>query len=72
MIGALTFVAFRPEGPLDPFTAMPIQVLNWISRPQAAFHDLAATGIVVLLVTLLTMNTIAVLIRVKLGGSSSR
>ena len=72
MIGALTFVAFRPEGPLDPFTAMPIQVLNWISRPQAAFHELAATGIVVLLITLLTMNTIAVLIRIRLGQSGAR
>ena len=72
MIGALTFVAFRPEGPLEPFTAMPIQVLNWISRPQAAFHELAATGIVVLLITLLTMNTIAVLIRIRLGQSGAR
>ena len=72
MIGALTFVAFRPEGPLDPFTAMPIQVLNWISRPQTAFHELAATGIVVLLITLLTMNTIAVLIRIRLGQSGAR
>ena len=72
MIGALTFVAFRPDGPLDPFTAMPIQVLNWISRPQAAFHELAATGIVVLLITLLTMNTIAVLIRIRLGQSGAR
>ncbi len=72
MIGALTFVAFRPEGPLDPFTAMPIQVLNWISRPQAAFHELAATGIVVLLITLLTMNAIAVLIRIRLGQSGAR
>jgi phosphate transport system permease protein len=72
MIGALTFVAFSPETPLDPFTAMPIQVLNWVSRPQAEFHDLAATGIVVLLITLLTMNTLAVVLRIKLGRESAR
>ena len=72
MIGALTFVAFSPATPLDPFTAMPIQVLNWVSRPQAEFHDLAATGIVVLLITLLTMNTLAVVLRIKLGRESAR
>ena len=65
-------VAFSPETPLDPFTAMPIQVLNWVSRPQAEFHDLAATGIVVLLITLLTMNTLAVVLRIKLGRESAR
>ncbi|MCH8117809.1 MAG: ABC transporter permease subunit, partial [Proteobacteria bacterium] len=63
MIGALTFVAFRPEDPLDPFTVMPIQVFNWAGRPQAGFQSLAASGIIVLLVVLLTMNAIAVTIR---------
>ena len=63
MIGALTFVAFRPQDPLDPFTAMPIQVFNWASRPQADFRDLAATGIIVLLIVLLAMNTLAVVLR---------
>ena len=63
MIGALTFVAFRPEDPLDPFTVMPIQIFNWTSRPQADFHDLAATGIIVLLAVLLSMNALAVFLR---------
>ncbi len=63
MIGALTYVAFLPENPLDSFTVLPIQVYNWVSRPQAAFHDLAASAIIVLLVLLLTMNTAAVLLR---------
>lgn len=63
MIGALTFVAFVPEGPGDPFTAMPIQIFNWVGRPQADFRDLAATGIIVLLVVLLAMNALAVYVR---------
>src|SRR5690606_25188505 len=42
MIGALTFVAFLPEGPMDQFTALPIQIFNWVSRPQQEFHELAA------------------------------
>jgi phosphate transport system permease protein len=63
MIGALTYVAFLPEGPMDSFTVLPIQIYNWISRPQVAFHDIAASGIIVLLVLLLAMNTVAVLLR---------
>ena len=65
MIGALTYVAFVPEGPMDEFTALPIQIFNWTSRPQAEFHELAAAGIIVLLAVLLTMNALAVLIRYK-------
>lgn len=63
MIGALTYVAFVPEGPMDAFTALPIQIFNWASRPQEEFHQLAAAGIIVLLVTLLLMNATAVWIR---------
>ena len=63
MIGALTYVAFVPEGPMDAFTALPIQIFNWASRPQREFHELAAAGIVVLLAVLLLMNAIAVFIR---------
>ncbi len=63
MIGALTFVAFTPQTPFDPFTALPIQIFNWISRPQQSFQSLAAAGIIVLLGFLLTMNAAAVIIR---------
>lgn len=63
MIGALTYVAFVPATPLDGFTALPIQIFNWISRPQEAFHGLAAAGIIVLLVVLLIMNSVAIYIR---------
>ena len=72
MIGALTFVAFRPEDILDPFTAMPIQIFNWTSRPQSDFHDLAATGIIVLLVVLLSMNALAVFLRQWTGRRYGR
>jgi phosphate transport system permease protein len=67
MIGALTYVAFVPQGPLDSFTALPIQIYNWASRPQADFHDLAAAGIIVLLVLLFLLNGAAVLIRYRAG-----
>lgn len=65
MIGALTFVAFLPEGPMDSFTALPIQIFNWVSRPQPEFHELAAAGIIVLMVVLLLMNATAIYIRSK-------
>ena len=63
MIGALTYVAFVPSGPMDAFTALPIQIFNWVSRPQPEFHQLAAAGILVLLTVLLAMNAVAVFIR---------
>ncbi len=65
MIGALTFVPFTPEGPWDEFTALPIQIYNWVSRPQPEFHELAAAGIIVLLIVLLLMNATAIYIRSK-------
>ena len=70
MIGALTYVAFVPDGPMDDFTALPIQIFNWASRPQQQFHELAAAGILVLLFVLLLMNSIAVIIRHRLEKKS--
>jgi phosphate transport system permease protein len=64
-IGALTYVAFDPSGARDIFTVMPIQIFNWVTLPQATFHNLASAGIVVLLSILLTMNGIAIVIRRK-------
>lgn len=65
MIGAMSFVAFVPEGPMDSFTALPIQIYDWVSRPQTEFHELAAAGIIVLLAVLLLMNATAIYIRNK-------
>ena len=63
MIGALLFVPFTPAGPLDRFTALPIQIFNWASRPQKEFQENAAAGIIVLLAVLLTMNAVAIVLR---------
>ena len=63
LLGALTFITFNPEGLDSAFTVLPIQIFNWISRPQEEFQTLAAAAIVVLLVILLTMNAAAILLR---------
>ncbi|MBF1987772.1 phosphate ABC transporter permease PstA [Fischerella thermalis] len=68
-IGALTFIAFVPElslkGLQSPFTALPIQIYNWVSRPQPEFHTNAAAAIIVLMILLLLMNTTAIVLRNK-------
>lgn len=64
-IGALTYIAFLPDSLFSPFTALPIQAYNWISRPQAAFHTNAAAAMVVLLILLLSMNAIAIMLRIR-------
>jgi phosphate transport system permease protein len=77
-VGALTFIAFLPTSPitsefpflsfrwlLDPFTVMPIQMFNWVSRPQHGFHlNAAAAGIILLFMTLL-MNGFAIYLRYR-------
>lgn len=65
MLGAFTYVAFVPSSPFDEFTVLPIQVFNWASRPQEAFHHVAAAGIIVLLVILVLTNLVALWIRFK-------
>ena len=64
-IGALTYVAFLPTSPFSEFTVLPIQIFNWVSRPQTDFHDIAASGIIVLLAVLLFLNASAVIMRDK-------
>ncbi|MBD2385031.1 phosphate ABC transporter permease PstA [Cylindrospermum sp. FACHB-282] len=72
-IGALTFIAFVPDlslkGLQSPFTALPIQIYNWVSRPQPEFHNNAAAAIIVLMLLLLLMNTSAILLRNKFQQS---
>jgi len=77
-IGALTFIAFLPESPfktefpfisfewlMSPFSVMPIQMFNWVSRPQHEFHlNAAAAGLVLMIMTLL-MNGIAIYFRYR-------
>src|ERR687891_569506 len=77
-IGALTFIAFLPSGPVtsefpylsfdwlfSPFTVMPIQMFNWVSRPQAAFLENAAAAGIVLIVMTLAMNAFAIWLRFR-------
>ncbi len=66
VVGALTYMTFLPEAPTDPFTALPIQIYNWVSRPQEAFLVNAAAGIMVLLITMLLLNSAAVMLRNRL------
>ena len=64
VISGLVYVTFVP-GPLDRFTVLPLQIFTWVGRPQEEFRALAAAGIIVLLVILLSMNAVAVLVRNK-------
>lgn len=63
VIGALAYVPFAPETPLDQFTVLPIQIFNWISRPQHGFVENAAAAIIILLLITFIMNGIAVYFR---------
>ena len=54
---------------MAPFTVMPIQMFNWTSRPEAAFHQNAAAAGLVLLVMTLSMNALAIYIRYRLRKS---
>jgi phosphate transport system permease protein len=78
-IGALTFIAFLPPVPFSgepaaglfdwvfsPFTVMPIQIFNWTSRPDPAFHANAAAASLILVVLTLSMNGLAIWLRYRL------
>ncbi len=65
-IGALTYVAFVPDSLSSAFTALPIQIFNWVSRPSADFHVTAAAAIIVLLTVMLVMNGLAIWLRSRL------
>jgi len=63
VVGALTYITFLPTGVNSPFTALPIQIFNWMSRPQEGFVIAAAAGIIVLLTVMLLLNGIAIYLR---------
>lgn len=65
VIGALAYVPFVPSSPMDDFSVLPIQIFNWVSRPQKGFIINAAAAIVVLLIITFTMNAIALYFRNK-------
>jgi phosphate transport system permease protein len=62
MIGAVTYIAFDPTL-LGAFTALPIQIYQWVSLPQAEFSELAAAAIIVLLLIVFTLNAAAIWLR---------
>ena len=63
VVGASTFITSDPTGPFSSFTALPIQIYNWTTRPQPAFQHIAAAAILVLLIALLSLNAVAILLR---------
>lgn len=63
IIGGVTFITYNPDSLTSKFTSLPIQIFNWISRPQEDFHAIAASAIIVLLVMLLSMNAVAIWLR---------
>lgn len=65
VIGALAYVPFAPSNPMDQFSVLPIQIFNWISRPQHGFIENAAAAIIILLGVTFVMNAIAVYFRNK-------
>lgn len=65
VIGALAYVPFAPLSPMDQFSVLPIQIFNWITRPQSGFVENAAAAIIILLLITFVMNGIAVYFRNK-------
>ena len=63
LVGAATYVAFNPDGLFSSFTALPLQIFDWLSRPQDEFKLLAAGAILVLLALLMSMNAVAIALR---------
>jgi phosphate transport system permease protein len=78
-IGALTYIAFLPSSPFEPqfpfisfkwlfdaFTVLPVQIFNWVSRPQKGFHINSAAAAVVLMALALMMNATAIYLRYRI------
>ncbi len=72
VVGALSYVTFLPDGIDAPFSALPIQIFNWVSRPQREFLINAAAAIVVLLVMMLILNAIAIVLRDRMQSRRPR
>lgn len=69
VVGASTFIVSDPDGPFSKFTALPIQIFNWTSQPSDQFRNIAAAAIIVLLIMLLTLNSLAILLRNRFSRS---
>jgi phosphate transport system permease protein len=65
VVGAAAMVTKDPTSVFSRYTAMPIQIFQWATNPKQEFQDLAASGIIVLLVFLLSANALAIMLRNK-------
>jgi len=63
LVGASTYITSDPGGPFSHFTALPIQIYNWTARPQDQFRNIAAAAIIILMISLLSLNATAILLR---------
>jgi phosphate transport system permease protein len=63
LVGATTFVTVNPDGPLDRYTVLPVQIYNLIPQDRQAFRDLAYAAILLLIIILLAMNGLAIWLR---------
>ena len=70
VISALIFLTYIPTNPMDRFTVLPLQIFTWASQPQHEFRSIASAGIIVLLLVLLSMNSIAIYIRNRTQSKS--
>ncbi|MCC6674550.1 MAG: phosphate ABC transporter permease PstA [Thermomicrobiales bacterium] len=68
--GAAGFLTRKPTGFFDSYTTIPIQIYNWMSRPQPEFRDLAFAGIIVMLALLVSMNLIAIVVRQRFSAKN--
>lgn len=71
IIAGIVYIASAPAHLMDDYSVMPLQIYNWAQRPQKDFHALAASGIIILLVILLSFNAVAVFVRQRLQRSNS-
>jgi phosphate transport system permease protein len=65
VVGAVAFAGFSPNNVWDNYTVLPLQIFDWIQRPQAGFHDKAAGAILLLMIALLVLNSIAIFLRIR-------
>ena len=72
VISALIFLTYIPTNPMDRFTVLPLQIFTWASQPQHEFRSIASAGIIVLLLVLLSMNSIAIYIRSRTQSRSEQ
>lgn len=71
IVGAATFITSDPTGPFSKFTALPIQIYNWTTRPQEVYRNIAAAAILVLMISLLSLNAAAILLRNRFSRRSA-